>query len=293
MSRISKIVRTTAWAVLLVLCSQGLAPGQLLPRCYRGTACERSGIPAGQYQVTVDSPTVSALSLRATVAEPTNLLEPIANLNAQDASAEAGNPTPAQGSENAQQNNDVLVESTRGASRIRTKSFQFDKSLVIHHCKLSAMAATINSDGQWTVSLVAEQNGDNTTFNRLTRWLKQNEFVVTFKFYTDFQVDPIVTDESLATFLLTRPVVAQVGPIEFYVRKGQPYHLLLSGPKTESGLSRRNAVSSTRLQPRVSNRGAHQQLARHFDQVDRVSVSFNYRGGEVVQPTIGRSIGIR
>ena len=169
------------------------------------------------------------------------------------------------------------VGTTDAVGRMRTKLFQFTKVLSVDHCEISQMAVEVESTGRWNLSLLATQNS-NEQSNRRTQFLRQNEFVVQLRFYGEFRNEPL----SHAS-LLGRPALAQVEAVEFYVRNGQPYYLSISRPDNLAiNATERNQRTTDRREPRILDRNASLLLRRYFEQIDRVAISFFYRGGSAL-----------
>lgn len=139
---------------------------------------------------------------------------------------------------------------------LRTKSFQFVKepALQIDHCSIADMSVLLHENGNWTISLQANQNPlnakrplDVTTMQPkqlFTDHLKRNQFHVVAYCYA--QYGPGDGNE-----LIGKPLVIPLYVRPFWVQKQQPYTL---------------------FEP-----GNHPDIQPHFDSIDRVEIEFAYQ----------------
>ena len=138
----------------------------------------------------------------------------------------------------------------------RSKSFQFvkDPTLQIDHCSIADMSVLLHDNGNWTISLRANQNPlnarkplDVTTLEPkqlFTDHLKRNQFHVVAYCYA--QYGPGDGNE-----LIGKPLVIPLYFKPFWVQKQQPLTL---------------------FEP-----GYHPDIQRHFDSIDRVEIEFAYQ----------------
>ena len=141
---------------------------------------------------------------------------------------------------------------------VPAKLFQFrEASLRSEHCSISQMAVRLHSNGNWAISLRADQNPrtiepvevmtpamtkeDPRLF---TEHFLRNQFFVRVRCYA--QHGPGV-DEGL----LGKPVMVQLEAPPFWVQRGVPYPLLATGWD-----------------------GA---VEKYYNQIDRVAIEFFYR----------------
>src|SRR5208337_2431207 len=167
----------------------------------------------------------------------------------------------------------------------RIKVFQFVPSaLQIDHCSISRIAFSLQDNGQWRLSLQADQNPvvenstalttvlPSTTTSpdfpstgkpalatapirglpavrlKHTTFLKRNLFVVQIRGLGDFaeQISVPASPPQLG-----KPVLVAMEPISFWVQNGVPYPLVSEGVVADA--------------------------SRFFDMIDRVELEFSYR----------------
>ena len=160
---------------------------------------------------------------------------------------------------NARTNGGSTVPSPTGLANRqpqRVKSFQFVKvpTLQIDHCTISDMSVLVHENGNWTISLRANQNPlnarkplDVTTLEPkqlFTDHLKRNQFHVVAYCYA--QYGPGDGKE-----LIGKPLVIPLVIKPYWVQKQQP---------------------CTIFEP-----GYHPDIQRHFDSLDRVEIEFAYQ----------------
>ncbi|MBC8350736.1 MAG: hypothetical protein H8E66_02035 [Planctomycetes bacterium] len=137
----------------------------------------------------------------------------------------------------------------RPAAR-QIKLYQLDRSaLAIDHCQVSGMAMQLDHDGNWILSLRADQNrqpiGDEPQSFNPRLHLKRNQFHLALRCLGSFQTS--VRDAVVGA---GRPVLADLLPRPFWVENGQPRHMRLSG----------NSWT----------------VADNFHEIDRVEIEFYY-----------------
>ena len=278
-----RLCRVIIWTVAFSGCGSCWGQlGPLIPRRFHARPVLRSGIPHGQYQVTMDSRSVAAISQPAILSLPPSNFDVADRI--QENSVRPQRESNSQGILPTPPSIDQRSEKTKAARRTKTFSFE-NGQLVVDHCSISHASVAVDDDGHWTLSLTAEQNGNLSTISpRSTGWKRQNEFVVTLRFYGQYRTRPIrIRGTALPQ---SRPILAQLGPIEFFVRNGQPFDLWLSGDQMTTA----NGTSSTRWQTNMRSGDPQGQLRRYFEQIDRVEIKFHYRGGEVVHPPTGSTV---
>ncbi len=129
--------------------------------------------------------------------------------------------------------------------------YQLDRpNLQIEHCQISQVALQLHDDGQWVLSLRADQNrrpdeGQPAAFNPDLH-IKRNQFFVRLRCLGNFQNEP--ANASLAA---GKPVLVELNPSEFWVENGQPKY--------------------------VRTGGFNLLVKDYFDDVDRVEIEFFYR----------------
>jgi hypothetical protein len=140
--------------------------------------------------------------------------------------------------------------------------FQLDQSQVkIDHCSLSRFALVLHDNGEWTLSLRADQNpetegqprneitapgGALPDDGKQTLQLRRNLFFVRIRCYAAFPLDVKLPKQGPGF-----PALIELCPEPFWVQRGRPYDLRVRRP-----------------QPDVN---------RFFDLIDRVEVDFYYR----------------
>jgi hypothetical protein len=118
------------------------------------------------------------------------------------------------------------------------KTFQMDqKTLTNDHCRLSQVAATISSEGEWVVHLLAEQNPEIVPAVERPRFedFRRNLFLLELRPTGLMTLDPATTDSSVA-----RPEFPGIPIQQFWINKEQSARIQRSG--RSEALSRYFAV---------------------------------------------------
>jgi hypothetical protein len=129
--------------------------------------------------------------------------------------------------------------------------YQLDQvGLAIDHCAITQVALQLHDDGRWVLSLRADQNrrpaeGAPVVYNPFLH-IKRNQFVVRLRCLGAARTPPLTGDLAAG-----RPVLADLGPVSFWVENGQP-------------LPVRTGDSSPWVQ-------------EHFEDIDRIEIEFFYR----------------
>lgn len=131
--------------------------------------------------------------------------------------------------------------------------------LQVDHCFLTRPAVTLYPDGRYTVSFRADQNPRPGTDVRSplqpderlatalqTEHLRRNLFVVKVRGYGAY---PVKDDKP--TLASSKPVLAELPPISFWVQRGEPYTGYVEG--------------------------WCEAVRRSFDRIDRMEIEFTYR----------------
>jgi hypothetical protein len=106
----------------------------------------------------------------------------------------------------------------------RIRYFQLDRpSLSIDHCSISQVVLQIHDNGFWVLSLKADQNPEGieqpvTPQGNYTAHLKRNQFVIKLRCLGAFEDEPVAEESGPG-----RPVLFELGPVDFWVQRGQPY----------------------------------------------------------------------
>lgn len=152
--------------------------------------------------------------------------------------------------------------------RERVRYFQLEQSKIqLDHCFLTRVVLVVRDNGEWTLTLRADQNpwmrgpqhdvamASNQSgvqglefpqTEKATNGLKRNQFVVRVRFVADAKLkDP------LPGVVAGKPVLASLPAQEFWVQRGQPFDF------------RATCLS--------------QDLYQNFDLIDRVEIDFSYR----------------
>ncbi|HKM56488.1 MAG TPA: hypothetical protein VJY33_23995 [Isosphaeraceae bacterium] len=249
--------------IALIVSSAGIVSAEGV-RHYRVKPKQLCGIPPADYQPPQPPPAVVPVVAVSAVGHvltpPVNPLTGTAAMNLQIPGAVA-NPSP------------------------RIKVFQFVPSaLQIDHCSISRIAFSLQDNGQWRLSLQADQNPvvenstalttvlPSTTTSpdfpstgkpalatapirglpavrlKHTTFLKRNLFVVQIRGLGDFaeQISVPASPPQLG-----KPVLVAMEPISFWVQNGVPYPLVSEGVVADA--------------------------SRFFDMIDRVELEFSYR----------------
>lgn len=146
------------------------------------------------------------------------------------------------------------VDTQAGEVRGRIHVYQWDESdLKVDHCSISGVVLQFYKDGRWTLSLRGHQNPASEAAlgpaaaesGRYTAHLKRNEFVVQFRCYGLYQVGV-----SSAARSVGKPVLFPLGPLKFWVQRGEPREYVFMGCDDE--------------------------VREFFDRIDRVELEFYY-----------------
>jgi len=119
---------------------------------------------------------------------------------------------------------------TQGIQK-QIRYFQLDRpSLAIDHCSISQVVLQLHDNGFWVLSLHAEQNPQGvaqpvTPSGAYTAHLKRNQFVLNLRCFGAY-TDAAAPDPSGGA---GRPVLFELGPVEFWVQRGKPYTLWRQG----------------------------------------------------------------
>lgn len=106
-----------------------------------------------------------------------------------------------------------------------SKLYLLDLSqLEIDHCAVSQVALQIQEDGTWVLSLRGDQNrspepGEPAPYNPRLH-IERNEFVVRLRCLGNFGTTP-----SELAVTVGKPVLADLGPVTFWVENGEPRYL--------------------------------------------------------------------
>lgn len=109
------------------------------------------------------------------------------------------------------------------ADETRGKLFQWPtETIAIEHCDVSRPAVQIHEDGKWTLYLLARQNPGFEPGNRgqgfvPTAHILRNKFQVFVRCFAT-RGAALGADASA----VGHPCVAEIGPIEFWVERGEP-----------------------------------------------------------------------
>lgn len=109
--------------------------------------------------------------------------------------------------------------------------------LAIDQCSISRVSVTLRDDGEWTVSLLAEQNprtpidpgafavlrDDTRLAVKQTSHIKRNKFFVRVRCYSATPLE--LADGAEAG----RPLLIAIDPQPFWVQNGQPQDVVLTG----------------------------------------------------------------
>jgi hypothetical protein len=163
------------------------------------------------------------------------------------------------------------VDGAARPGRAKVKVFQLARrTMQLDHCSLSRVALVLEENGDWTLSLRADQNPWMTGPDREvstptqlrgpvsaleppiperrlhTEGLKRNQFFVKVRFYGAYPVR-----EEVPGLAPGKPVLFELPTAAFWVQRGYPYNFWA--------------------------RGNLFLASRHFDLIDRVEVEFSYR----------------
>jgi len=107
--------------------------------------------------------------------------------------------------------------------------YQLDQpSLTIDHCSISQVAVQLEDNGNWVLSLRADQNrrpaeGEGAPYNPHL-YIKRNEFVVRLRCLGNFENEPVE-----AAPMAGKPVLAELNPEPFWVENGEPKYVRIEG----------------------------------------------------------------
>ena len=129
--------------------------------------------------------------------------------------------------------------------------YQLDRARIqINHCEISDVAIQLYDDGQWVLSLRADQNrrpedGGPDGYNPFLH-IRRNEFFIRLRCLGAYDHPPM-------TEVVTngKPVLADLQPYAFWVENGEPRY--------------------------VRQHGNDPLVAEHFADIDRVEIEFFYR----------------
>jgi len=220
-------------AMLVVLTTTAAAIELRGVRRNRTRPCLNSGIPIADYQYEDRSSSASAIS--KTPLEDDILLEQTTVPDATESSNVEIEQLPAPPAKS-----DQIADPD-------TKLFQWNRAnLVIDYCSISMPALRISRNGDWTLSLRADQNPKSETneYNP-TLHIKRNKFVIKLRCYGSYETLPSETSSKVG-----RPILAELPVKEFWVENGQPKYVRMTG-------SSKNA-------------------SQNFDLIDRVEIEFFY-----------------
>lgn len=129
--------------------------------------------------------------------------------------------------------------------------YQLDRPrLTVDQCEISQVALQLHDDGQWVLSLRADQNRrpeDAATAPYNPRLhIKRNQFTVRLRCLGAFQNQP-----ALAALAAGKPILVDLDPEPFWVENGQPRY--------------------------VRTCGRSPLIANYFADIDRVEIEFFYR----------------
>ena len=148
----------------------------------------------------------------------------------------------------------VAVAPQKAPAIPRRRVFQLDQTLSVDHCTLSAVALSVSEDGQWILSLRADQNppvAQPATLGGLTpqldtAYLLRNQFHVEVRCYgSATAVLGPQADQGPG-----KPVLCQLCVPDFWVQRGQPKH--------------------------VRQCNCSDDVRKSFNDIDRVEVDFYY-----------------
>jgi hypothetical protein len=148
----------------------------------------------------------------------------------------------------------VPVEARNAAAEKGLRVFQLDRDLVVDHCAISAVALTISDEGEWTLSLRADQNPPAKEPVTLggqppqlyTAHLLRNQFHVEIRCCGVAKVvSGLSADDGPG-----KPVLCKLSVPDFWVQRGRPKH--------------------------EDRRGQSDDLRACFRTIDRIEVDFYY-----------------
>ena len=134
------------------------------------------------------------------------------------------------------------------------KLFQLKQPKVqIGHCSISRVALQLHRNGDWVMSLRADQNPRPegaepeaaTQDGKFTLHLKRNQFVIKVRCYGAYSLDDERADTKTG-----KPVLLNLKTMKFWVQSGQPYAFWQKGHTCD--------------------------LQEYFDLIDRVELEFYY-----------------
>ena len=121
-----------------------------------------------------------------------------------------------------------------GLTERQAKVYQLERpTLAVDHCSISAVAVVLQDDGQWTLSLRADQNpvreetaaAAGPAGQTQTSHLLRNEFHVDIRCYGAMAIP----GGDQADRGVGKPVLCVLHPEGFWVQRGQPRHLRTGG----------------------------------------------------------------
>jgi len=145
------------------------------------------------------------------------------------------------------------VDDPTGRIKKQIKVYQLKlPSLVADHCEISRVAFQVHNNGQWTLSLRADNHAvkQNEENGRFTAHLRRNQFFLKIRCYGSYQVD-----ENSASQSTGKPVLVQLHPPPFWVQREQPYDL--------------------------HRKGYSEDFKTFYEAIDRVEVEFYYRDSPI------------
>ena len=140
---------------------------------------------------------------------------------------------------------------SRESKRTVINLFQLDRDkLQIQQCEISQVALQLHDNGDWVLSLRADQNrrpnkGEKWPYNpRL--YIKRNQFVIRLRSLGAVETKPAANAPAAG-----KPILVELTPPEFWVENGQPRY--------------------------VRKAGSERLVKDYFHEIDRVEIEFFYR----------------
>lgn len=277
------------------------ADSQVIPRIRSTRPCLAAGIPAGNYATSIRSRSARVLSLPALAGAPVavepTLLDPASGA----ASAIDGNePTLNElgtevrastriadliampvtlGIDEFYQFDPLRRRELRRSEQTKVFTFKPD-SLQIDHCRVSEISVHLQSNGAWTVSLRAEHNAaDISTAN--TQFLRQNQFVVSLRCLGERGWTSYSVRNRPGFERRNASVITTLGPIEFFVKSGQPRTIVVN---SENAYARGSIGLQAEDFMTHRDNGQTEAIARRFAQIEQIELEFFYRGRSLNVP---------
>lgn len=240
--------RTLMLSLILLTAGSGTAllAHELIIRRHRTQPCCEPGIPRRDYQFQSRSRSETAISRTAVLLRSDRLeraegaapaeVPPGARLHEEitrrtDTPLRGPRPGEA-GSETLYRRFERFVDRSRERptpDATPIKLYLLNQSqLAINHCAVSQVALQIQENGTWVLSLRGDQNrrpapGEPAPYNPYLH-IKRNEFVVRLRCFGNFGTEPTETAVEVG-----KPVLADLGPLTFWVENGEPRYIRHAG----------------------------------------------------------------